>query len=111
VYGIYFSDPDMKVFLAAEQPAEWKGDRTGLYPGHSYLVEEGLELVEIVAIDDNYLIVFVGDAPGEGDAGETGSSDNDPRLFGFRKIDGHGGIGVMCRGNKCETFFKVLFMI
>jgi hypothetical protein len=97
--------------FAPEEAAEGKCNRTGLYAGHGYLVEEGLELVEIVAIDDNYLIVYIGNASREGDAGETGSCDNDPWLIGFRKIDRHGGMAVIWRGNKNETFFKVLFMI
>jgi hypothetical protein len=60
-----------------------------------------LELVVVIAVDEDYLVVFVGQLLCQGDTGETGAYDDDSGLACFGKVYGHGGLDI---GLKCKPF-------
>jgi hypothetical protein len=49
-----------------------------------------LELVKIIPVDDHDLVMFVGKTPGQVNACKTGADDDNPGVFGFGDVDGHG---------------------
>ena len=64
---------------------------TGLDARHGYLIQERLELMEIIPVNDDDLIMIIGEFSCQVEAGESGANDDNAWEICFREINGHDG--------------------
>jgi len=61
--------------------AQGEGDAGGFQAGGGDLVHEGLELVVVMSVYEEYFVDGVVEVPGDAEAGESGAYDDDPLGF------------------------------
>ena len=77
VHARYFDQPEVGVFLTAQNRACRLGDFLGLQTRGCDLIEQWLEEVVVVAIDENDLHGRPPQCAGNAEAAEAGANDDD----------------------------------